>query len=78
MVGPTVLPLAEQTRNQLSKLTIQVYLRPSIIDSMFQVPGPPEIGARAMPTQHKVDFQHSTFLLLYTYCRCLFKVCVEN
>jgi hypothetical protein len=44
---------------------------------MFQVPWPPEIGVRALPTQHKVDFQHSTFLLL-TYCRCLFKVCVEN
>jgi hypothetical protein len=31
-----------------------------------------------LPIQHKVDLQHSTFLLL-TYCRCLFiKVCVEN
>jgi hypothetical protein len=44
---------------------------------MFQVPWPPEIGVRVLPTQHKVDFQHSTFLLL-AYCRCLFKVCVEN
>jgi hypothetical protein len=54
-----------------------VSFRPCVIDSMFQVPWPPEIGARALPTQHKVDFQHSTFLLL-TYCRCLLKVCVEN
>jgi hypothetical protein len=44
---------------------------------MFQVTWPPEIRARALPTQHKVDFKHSTFLLL-TYCRCLSKVCVEN
>jgi hypothetical protein len=31
---------------------------------MFKVP---EIGALVLPTQHKVDFQHSTF-----------KVCVEK
>jgi hypothetical protein len=49
-------------------------LRPCVIDSMFQVPWPPVC---VLPTQHKVDFQHSTFLLL-TYCRCLFEVCVEN
>jgi hypothetical protein len=48
-----------------------------VIDSMFQVPWPPEIGAHVLPTQHRVDFQHSTFLLVM-YCRCLFKVCVEN
>jgi hypothetical protein len=46
-------------------------------ESMFQVPWPPEIGARVLSKQHKVYFQHSAFLLL-TYCRCLFKVCVEN
>jgi hypothetical protein len=51
--------------------------RPCVIDSMFQVPWPPEVGARALPTEHKVDFQHSTLLLLM-YCRCLFKVCVDN
>jgi hypothetical protein len=50
-------------------------VRPCVIYSIFQVPWPPEIGARALPTQHKDDFQHSTLL---TYCRCLFKVCVEN
>jgi hypothetical protein len=44
---------------------------------MFQVPWPLEIGVRTLPTQHKVDFQHSTFLLLM-YCRRLFKVCDEN
>jgi hypothetical protein len=44
---------------------------------MSQVTWHPEIGARVLPTQHKVDFQHSTFQLL-TYCRCLLKVCVEN
>jgi hypothetical protein len=46
--------------------------RPCVIDSMFRVPWPPEIGACALPTHHKVDFQHSTFLLL-TYCRSLLK-----
>jgi hypothetical protein len=52
---------------------VSLTLKPCVIDSMFQVPWHPEIGAHALPTQHKVDFQHSKFLLL-TYWRCLLKV----
>jgi hypothetical protein len=41
---------------------------------MFQVPWPPEeIGARTLPTQHEVGFQHSTFLLLTYYCMFVLK-----
>jgi hypothetical protein len=46
-------------------------IRPCVVDSMFQVPWPPELGACALPTQHKVDFQHSTFLLLTFVDVCL-------
>jgi hypothetical protein len=34
-------------------------LRPCVIDSLFRVPWPPEIGARALLTQHKIELQHS-------------------
>jgi hypothetical protein len=43
-------------------------VRPYVIDSMFQVPWPPEIGVRALPTQHKVDFQHITFNSIAYVC----------
>jgi hypothetical protein len=41
-------------------------LRPCIINSMFRDTWPwgPEIHARALPTQHKLDFQHITFLII--------------
>jgi hypothetical protein len=43
--------------------------RPCVIDSLFRVPWPPEIGARALLTQHKIDFQYSPFLLqIYSLC----------
>jgi hypothetical protein len=47
-------------------------IRPYVIDSMFQVPWPPEIGACALPTQHKVNFQHSRPYI------SIVDVCVEN
>jgi hypothetical protein len=39
---------------------------------MFRIPCGPEIHACALPTQHKLDFQHGTFLLY------ILKFCVEN
>jgi hypothetical protein len=38
-------------------------LRPCVIDSLFRVPWPLEIGVCALLAQHKIDFQHSAFLL---------------
>jgi hypothetical protein len=46
-------------------------LRPCVIDSLFRGPWPPEIGARVLITQHKIDFQNSAFLLqIYTKNLC--------
>jgi hypothetical protein len=48
------------------KLSASFYfgrIRPCVIDSLFQVTWPPEIGACALQTQHKIYFQHSVFLI---------------
>jgi hypothetical protein len=42
-------------------------IRPCVINSMFRVPWDPEIHARALPTQHKLDF----------YCRYVEILCWE-
>jgi hypothetical protein len=38
---------------------IQLNLRPCVINSMFRVPRGHEIHARALQTQHKLDFQYT-------------------
>jgi hypothetical protein len=46
-------------------------VRPCVIDSLFRVPWPPEIGARTLLTQHKIYLIHSAFLLqIYTKSLC--------
>jgi hypothetical protein len=40
-----------------------VMQRQCIINSLFQAPWPPDIGAHVLRAQHKIDFQHSAFLL---------------
>jgi hypothetical protein len=50
-------------------------LWPCVIDSLFRVPWPPEIGVCALQAQHKIDFQHSAFL---SQIDTKTKVCVEN
>jgi hypothetical protein len=47
----------------IKDISTQSRLRPCVIGSLFRVPWPPEIGARVLLTQHKIDFQHSAFLL---------------
>jgi hypothetical protein len=48
----------------LNDVTNQIQRSPLLLlHSLFRVPWPPEIGARTPLTQHKIDFQHSVFLL---------------
>jgi hypothetical protein len=56
-----------------AKILIHRSLKPCVIESLFRVPWPPDIGAHALLTQHNIDFQHSAFL-----CRSALKVCVKN
>jgi hypothetical protein len=47
-------------------------LRPCVIDSMFQVPWPSEIGVRTLPTQHKLIFN-----TVPLYCLRKVDVCLK-